>query len=137
VNKGAQPQKLDELASGGERSRMSLAIHAILSRQLEVDTLIFDEIDTGVSGEVSAKMGALLRTISEHRQVICISHSPQIAAVAKHHYRVYKRDLKNRTQTHIELLTHDGRVEEIAGMLSSKKKSEAAIANAKALLGDQ
>jgi len=137
VNKGAQLQKLDEVASGGERSRMSLAINAILSRHLEVNTLIFDEIDTGVSGEVSAKMGELLREISQFRQVICISHSPQIAALAKHHYRVYKRDLEDRTQTNIELLTADGRIEEIAGMLSSKEKSEAAIANAKALLEGQ
>lgn len=137
VNKGSELQKLDDVASGGERSRMSLAINAILSRQLQVDTLIFDEIDTGVSGEVSAKMGELLRAISQHRQVVCISHSPQIAALAQHHYRVYKRDLKDRTQTNIELLTPDGRVKEIAGMLSSKEKSEAAIANAKALLDGQ
>lgn len=134
VNKGSQLQKLDEVASGGERSRMSLAINAIMSSHLEVNTLIFDEIDTGVSGEVSAKMGELLREISAHRQVICISHSPQIAALARHHYRVYKKDLEDRTQTNIELLSNEGRVEEIAGMLSSKEKSEAAIANARALL---
>ena len=106
-----------------------------MASSMALPTLIFDEIDTGVSGEVANRMAEIISKLAEKHQVMSITHSPQIAAKANHHYFVYKHETDTRTITNIKLLTADDRIIEIAKMLSGNPPSEAAVANAKELIG--
>ncbi len=134
-NKGSQYHSLKDTASGGEMSRLALCIKSLLAEAMTLPTLIFDEIDSGVSGEVSMKMGEILGKLSRNHQVISITHSPQIASKAVKHYWVYKNDTAERTVTAIKELSIGERIEELAKMLSGNPPTSAAIANAKELLG--
>lgn len=135
ANKSTPMQPVTDVASGGEIARVMLSIKAIISSAVKLPTIIFDEIDTGVSGHVAEKMAMIMREMGDNnRQVISITHLPQIAAMGKHHYKVEKQETPNGTQSHMHLLTHDERVEEIAQMLSGSNITNAAIENAKELL---
>lgn len=134
-NKGSEYGQIGKIASGGEMSRLSLVTKSLVAGSLQMPTLVFDEIDSGVSGDVAMKMGALLKELSETHQVISITHSPQVAAKATMHYTVYKDSGKDSTATRVKLLTPDERIVEIATMLSSSPPSDAAIASAKELIG--
>lgn len=135
ANKSTPMQPVADVASGGEIARVMLSIKAIISSAVKLPTIIFDEIDTGVSGHVAEKMAMIMREMGDNnRQVISITHLPQIAAMGKHHYKVEKQETPNGTQSHMHLLTHDERVEEIAQMLSGSNITNAAIENAKELL---
>lgn len=122
------------MASGGELSRLMLAIKALTAGYTALPTIIFDEIDTGISGEVALRVGAILAQLGESMQVIAISHLPQIASRGKVHYRVYKAEEGGRTSTRMELLDENGRVFEIAQMLSGAEPGAAAIEHARTLL---
>lgn len=134
ANKNGEPTDIAKVASGGEMSRVMLSIKSLLSKSKSLPTIIFDEIDTGVSGEVADKMGRIMTEISENMQVIAITHLPQVAAKGKTHYRVYKQDTDDRTISNIEKLDNKQRIEEIAKMLSGAQITEAALENAKALM---
>lgn len=134
ANKNAAPQPIAKVASGGEISRLMLSVKSLLINTSGLPTIIFDEIDTGVSGEIAHKMGEIMRQISRNAQVIAITHLPQIAAKGTTHYKVYKQDNEKSTQTHIVRLNAEKRLLEIAEMLSGKNPSMAAISNAKELL---
>lgn len=135
ANKNGEPTDISKVASGGEMSRVMLGIKSLLSRSKALPTIIFDEIDTGVSGEVADKMGGIMTNMADNMQVIAITHLPQVAAKGRTHYRVYKHDTDERTISDIALLSADERVEEIAKMLSGARISDAALENARALLG--
>lgn len=137
ANKNAPLQPIANVASGGELSRIMLALKSILCRTEELPTVILDEIDTGVSGEVADKMGALMQAMGEKMQVISITHLPQIASKGATHYKVYKEDDETTTHSRIKLLNDAERVTEIAQMLSGSALSEAAVQNAKELLKRQ
>lgn len=134
ANQGADFGKMTKVASGGERSRIMLAIKAILSNYSNLPTIIFDEIDTGVSGEVANTVGVILQEMAKNMQVIAISHLPQIAAKGVYHYKVYKEVIENDTVTHLKLLTATERIVEIAEMLGGKTQTASAIMHAKTLL---
>ncbi len=135
ANSNMPPRTLAKIASGGEMARVMLALKALLSQHKALPTIIFDEIDTGVSGKISDKMANVMSQMARHgRQVICITHQPQIAAAGQHHYRVYKEDSAQEARTHIEALDTEMRVNEIAKMLSGEHITQAAISNAKTLL---
>jgi len=134
ANKGGSFGELKKVASGGELSRIMLAIKKILSENISLPTIIFDEIDTGVSGEISNKIATIMQQMSKQMQVITITHLPQIAAKGNNHYNVYKEDINNTTTTNLRLLSPDERIVEIAEMLSGKEFSETAITHAKELL---
>ena len=134
ANKGVAPQNVQDIASGGEVSRLMLGLKAFTARYRQLPTIIFDEIDTGVSGTMAESMGRLMKELSKHCQVICITHLPQIAALGTSHFRVYKQEDAAGTHSHIASLSPDERITEIAHMLSGAEVSEAAISNAKALL---
>jgi len=134
ANKGLSLSELHKVASGGELSRLMLCLKAHLAEKTALPTIIFDEIDTGVSGDVAHKIGGILLEMGQHMQVIAITHLPQIASKGKQHLFVYKRDIKNQTQSEIKALAGDERVVEIAKMLSTGKPTEAALSNAKELL---
>ncbi|MBQ3635350.1 MAG: DNA repair protein RecN [Bacteroidales bacterium] len=134
ANKNGVPTDISKVASGGEMSRVMLSIKALLSKTKRLPTIIFDEIDTGVSGEVAAKMGGIMEAMSESMQVISITHLPQVAAHGNRHYRVFKQDTSDRTISHIALLDDAERVTEIAKMLSGAQVTDAARENAKQLL---
>lgn len=135
-NKGIAPQAINEVASGGELSRLALSIRSMIAELFGVPTLIFDEIDTGISGGVALKLGHILENISFSRQVLCITHSPQVASIAEQHFFVSKKDTDIRTITTVKQLTQKDRVQEIAKMLSDDPPSKAAVANAKELLSN-
>ena len=135
ANKGGKLGALKSVASGGEISRLTLVIKSLVASSMALPTLIFDEIDTGVSGEVANRMAEIIGKLSREHQVMSITHSPQIAAKANHHYFVYKHETETRTITNIKLLSSDDRIVEIAKMLSGNPPSKAAIANAKGLIG--
>lgn len=135
ANRMAPLQELAKVASGGEMARLMLSIKSSISEVVTLPTMIFDEIDTGVSGDIADKMGNVISGMADHAQVINITHLPQIASKGRNHYLVYKHDLADKTQTSIKLLKSEERVIEIARMLSGEKLSEAAINNAKSLLG--
>ncbi len=130
-------RRVSEIASGGEISRIMLCIKALTASTRGLPTIIFDEIDTGISGEVASQMGRIMRQMAASRQIIAITHLPQIAAAAEEHYRVYKSDTAKRTETHIQALNTDARVQEIASMLAGKNITEAAIQTAQELLKKQ
>jgi DNA repair protein RecN (Recombination protein N) len=134
ANKGANFGELKKIASGGELSRIMLSVKAILSDYLKLPTIIFDEIDTGVSGDVSQKMAEIMQQMSVNMQVITITHLPQIAAKGKQHYKVYKQDIENNIVTKLKELTKNERIDEIAEMLGGKDISSTAIEHAKQLL---
>jgi DNA repair protein RecN (Recombination protein N) len=134
ANKGIKPQTISSIASGGELSRLMLAIKYISSLHQGLPTIIFDEIDTGVSGEVAYKVGLMLQKMSKTTQLIAITHLPQIAGKAENHYFVYKELDQQKTNSKIKQLDQEDRVLEIAKMLSNGKPSEAAILNAKELM---
>ena len=125
---------VSEVASGGEISRLMLCVKALIASTKGLPTIIFDEIDTGVSGNIATQMASIMREMAEHRQIIAITHLPQIAALGQTHYKVYKADTAERTETHIRLLSEEERITEIATMLSGRQPSPEAIANAKQLL---
>jgi DNA repair protein RecN (Recombination protein N) len=134
ANKGGQFNELKKAASGGELSRIMLAIKSILSNYIQLPTIMFDEIDTGVSGEISNKMADIMLQMSKTMQVFSITHLPQIAAKGHSHYKVYKEDVNDVTQTNLVKLNHDERIVEIAQMLGGLDMSSSAIAHAKELL---
>ncbi|MBR6310047.1 MAG: DNA repair protein RecN [Paludibacteraceae bacterium] len=134
ANKNMQPMEISKIASGGEIARVMLCIKALISAQSGIATIIFDEIDTGVSGEIANKMGTIMQAMGKDMQVISITHLPQIAAKGTAHYKVSKFDTEQATQTKIERLNDKERINEIAQMLSGNPPSEAAIGNAKELL---
>ncbi|MBT8317117.1 MAG: DNA repair protein RecN [Lutibacter sp.] len=134
ANKGVNFGELKKIASGGELSRIMLSVKSILSEYLKLPTIIFDEIDTGVSGDVSQKMAEIMKEMSNNMQVITITHLPQIAAKGKQHYKVYKEDIANNIVTKLTELTYTERIDEIAEMLGGKNISETAVEHAKQLL---
>lgn len=134
ANKGANFGDLKKVASGGELSRIMLAIKKIMAQNSQLPTIIFDEIDTGVSGEISNKMAGIMQQMSQYMQVITITHLPQIAAKGNQHYKVFKQEIDGKTQTSLRLLSIDQRIVEIAEMLSGKDISDSAITHAKELL---
>lgn len=134
ANKGMSMGPLKKVASGGEMSRIMLAIKSVLAKYKKLPTIIFDEIDTGVSGEIATKMALIMLEMSGNMQVLSITHLPQIAARGEHHLKVYKADINQVTVTHLKKLDKEERISEIAQMLGGKNISEAAIANAKELL---
>lgn len=134
ANKGGHFNELKKAASGGELSRIMLAIKSVLSKYIQLPTIMFDEIDTGVSGEISNKMGDIMLQMSKTMQVFSITHLPQIAAKGHSHFKVFKEDINNVTQTNLIQLNHDERVVEIAQMLGGLEMSSSAIAHAKELL---
>lgn len=135
ANKNGELAAIPKVASGGEMSRVMLCIKSLLSLSKGLPTIIFDEIDTGVSGEVADKMGRIMQEIAENIQVISITHLPQIAVKGRHHYKVYKKDNKHNTQTSIDKLSQENRIIEIAKMLSGSNLTDAALSNARELLG--
>lgn len=134
ANKNGVLQPLAKVASGGEMSRMMLSLKRIMALGRQLPSIIFDEIDTGVSGEVASKLGDIMEELAQRMQVINITHLPQIASCGSHHYRVYKEHGSDQTTTQISLLTDQEREEEIAKMLSGASVTEAALANAQELL---
>lgn len=134
ANKQSPVEDIAKVASGGEISRLMLSIKSMLSDYKGLPTLIFDEIDSGVSGEIADKMGAIMKRMSGGRQVIAITHLPQVASQGEEHFLVYKQDTEESTVTHIRKLNRDERVIEIAKLLSGEKLTDAAISNAKELL---
>ena len=134
ANKGASFLPLKKAASGGELSRIMLAIKSVLSKYQQLPTIMFDEIDTGVSGEIAHKMGDIMAQMSAYMQVFSITHLPQIAAKGQSHFKVFKQDIKDSTVTSLKKLSKEERVEEIAQMLGGKELSASAIAHANQLL---
>jgi DNA repair protein RecN (Recombination protein N) len=134
ANKGSDFGLLKKVASGGEMSRIMLATKAILAEYSKLPTIIFDEIDTGVSGEIANKMAAIMKKMSLKMQVFAITHLPQIAAKGNEHFKVFKSVVNERTQSELKLLTFDERINEIAEMLSGSDISASAVVHAKALL---
>lgn len=135
ANKNVPLQPVAEIASGGEISRLMLCLKSMIAGAKALPTIIFDEIDTGVSGEIADKMGIIMKDMGTKMQVIAITHLPQIAARGKAHYHVYKSDSDDMTTTNLSRLSDKERLEEIARMLSGTTMTEAAIQNAKVLLG--
>lgn len=134
ANKGIAPDDMSRVASGGELSRLMLAIKAVAAENNYIPTLIFDEIDTGVSGEVASKLGDIMQKMGESLQIVSITHLPQIASKAKNHFFVYKDESEQKTRSCIRLLSHDERVTEIAKMLSNDKITPEAIKAAEVIL---
>ena len=135
ANKNGTLQNISSVASGGEIARVMLSIKAMIAGAVKLPTIVFDEIDTGVSGEIADRMADMMQEMGDrNRQVISITHLPQIAARGRAHYKVYKKDSDTETNSHIRRLTDEERVEEIAHMLSGATLTEAALSNAKSLL---
>jgi DNA repair protein RecN (Recombination protein N) len=134
ANKGTDFGLLKKVASGGEMSRIMLAVKAILAQYSKLPTLIFDEIDTGVSGEIANRMGEIMKEMSAQMQIFAITHLPQIAAKGNAHYKVSKRTVGEETQSELKLLSGEERIQEIAQMLSGTVVSDSALNHAKALL---
>lgn len=134
ANKGGEFKELHKVASGGEMSRLMLSLKSVLAQKRALPTIIFDEIDTGISGDVANKMGNIFSQMAGKMQVISITHLPQIASKGQHHLFVYKNDDKDKTRSFIKVLAKDERTVEIAKMLSTGKPTESAIKNAKDLL---
>ena len=134
ANKGSDFKELNKVASGGELSRLMLSIKSLIAQLTALPTIIFDEIDTGVSGDVADKVGSIMNTMSDIMQVITITHLPQIASKGESHLFVYKEDKNNKTYSNIKKLNSEERIQEIAKMLSTGSPTAAAISNAKELL---
>lgn len=134
ANKNVAPQDVAMTASGGEIARLMLTLKALIAQKKKMPTIIFDEIDTGVSGTMAERMGHVMGAICSHAQVLCITHLPQIAALGDHHFRVYKEEDETGTISHIIPLNDEERIKEIANMLSGERLTPEALANAKTLL---
>lgn len=134
-NKNHSMQPMSRIASGGEIARLMLSIKSIMAKTMHLPTVIFDEVDTGVSGEIADKMGEMMHSMGCGMQVMAITHLPQVAAKGDSHYKVYKTDREDRTVSHVRRLDCEERVKELAGMLSGSSLNEAALANARVLLG--
>jgi DNA repair protein RecN (Recombination protein N) len=134
LNKGFEPRSLSKVASGGELSRVMLALKTILARLDRTPTLIFDEIDAGIGGIVGQKVAERLRQVAEHHQVFVITHLPQIAALADHHLLVAKQSEGRKTATRVAELTGEERVRDLARMLGGDPESDASIEHARTLL---
>ena len=135
ANKNVPLQPVAEVASGGEISRVMLCLKSMIAGATALPTIIFDEVDTGVSGEVADKMGDIMQEFGGQMQVLAITHLPQIAAKGQTHYFVYKSHEGDSTTTNLRKLTEDERIKELAQMLSGSHVTEAAIENAKVMLG--
>jgi DNA repair protein RecN (Recombination protein N) len=134
ANKGMEPIAIEKAASGGELSRVMLALQKLISEKKQLPTVLFDEIDTGVSGEVAQKIGTLLDKMSNQVQLLAITHLPQVAAKAKHHFKVEKNLVNERTLTSVRLLNEEEHIHEVARLMSGEEISDAAILNAKNLM---
>ena len=134
ANRGATPNEIEKVASGGEISRLMLAIKSVISAANFLPTIIFDEIDTGISGETAGKVAAMMQDISQQRQLLVITHLPQVAAKGKLHYYIYKEIIDDNTYTNIRKLKEEEREQEIAKMMSGKQISAAALQAAKELI---
>ena len=134
ANKGGNFGLLKKVASGGEMSRIMLSVKALLSQYKKLPTIVFDEIDTGVSGEIALKMAYIMDQMSSHMQILSITHLPQIAAKGQQHIKVYKQDQHNTTTTHLKQLSEEERIVEIAQMIGGKNITDTTLANAKELL---
>ena len=134
ANSGQSMMPVEKVASGGERNRLFLVLKSLFAKGVGLETIIFDEIDSGVSGETAAKMAEMFSDIGKHSQVIAITHLPQVAAAGSYHWKVLKNTEEGRTSTELKNLDFDERQEEIARLLTGEKVSEAAMAQAKFLL---
>jgi len=134
-NKGFEPQELTKIASGGELSRVMLSIKALMAKNTDLPTLIFDEIDTGISGEVASKVAEVFKEIAKKHQLISITHLPQIAAKADKHFFIYKEDSSEKTKTKIAALSPEQHVKAVARMLSGNTITNASLENARLLIG--
>ena len=134
ANKSNRFEPIRKVASGGELSRLMLCIKSLVAQKMDLPTLIFDEIDTGISGEAAKQVGIIMQQLASNRQIICITHQPQIAAKANAHLFVYKEAIHNKIKTNIKTLGHDERTLAIAKMLSGENPSDAAIASAKEMM---
>ncbi len=136
ANKSNRFEPLRKVASGGELSRIMLCIKSLVAKKLQLPTLIFDEIDTGISGEAAKQVGVIMKELSAGHQLLAITHQPQIAAKANAHYFVYKSTKGNKVNTAIRLLTNDERITAVAQMLSGEKPTAAALENAREMVGN-
>jgi DNA repair protein RecN (Recombination protein N) len=134
ANKSNRFEPIRKVASGGELSRLMLCIKSLVAESVDLATLIFDEIDTGISGEAAKQVGIILKNLARRRQVICITHQPQIAGKADAHYFVYKAVKGGALQTNIRLLNQEERITAIAQMLSGEKPTAAALENAREMV---
>ena len=137
ANKNRPPMPISEIASGGEMSRLMLIVKSLISTTKALPTIIFDEIDTGISGEIAKKMGEIMEQMAENMQVIAISHLPQIASKGRTHYKVFKDETKDKTQTNIIQLSANERIMEIAEMMAGKNPSRSALDSAAEMLGSR
>jgi DNA repair protein RecN (Recombination protein N) len=135
ANNTGRFEQLRKVASGGELSRLMLIIKSLVAKSIQLPTLIFDEIDSGISGEAARQVGIIMKELSQAHQIISITHQPQIAALANAHFFVYKTSKSGKVNTAVKLLTGDDRVQAIATMLSGEKPTEAAFKNAKEMIG--
>ena len=136
ANKGARLLPIKRIASGGELSRLNLVLKSLVATKMTMPTLIFDEIDSGISGYVSDRMGNMMRALAQNHQILCITHSPQIAAKGNYHYFVYKEEKAGQTETNVKLLGPEDRITELAIMLSTNPPTASALANARELLAN-
>ncbi|MEX1120840.1 MAG: DNA repair protein RecN, partial [Balneolales bacterium] len=134
TNKGEQPKAMIKIASGGEISRVMLALKSIAAMEQHLPVMVFDEIDTGISGAVAERVGETMRNLSEHCQIVAITHQAQIAGQAHHHFSVEKYEEEDRTVTHIKLLSRDERIREIASIISGAEVGEHALASAREMI---
>jgi DNA repair protein RecN (Recombination protein N) len=134
ANKSNRFEPLHKVASGGELSRLMLSVKSLVAKKLQLPVLIFDEIDTGISGEAAKQVGIIMKDLSANHQLIAITHQPQIAAKAAAHYFVYKQIVNDAIQTSVRLLNSDERIVAIAQMLSGEKPTAAAMENAKEMM---
>jgi len=135
TNKGEEPKSLAKIASGGEVSRVMLSLKSIIAREQHLPVMIFDEIDTGISGKISEKVGKVMRNLSEHCQIVAITHQPQIASQAHKHYRVLKIVEGERTITRIEALSEEQHIHEVASLMSGEEITDSALNSARELIG--
>ncbi len=136
ANRSGQFQPIRKVASGGELSRLMLCIKSLVARSIDLSAMIFDEIDTGISGEAARQVGIIIKDLASKRQVICITHQPQIAGKADAHFFVYKEIVKDVVKTNIRLLTTEERITAVAKMLSGEKPTAAAMENAREMVGN-
>jgi len=134
ANKSNRFEPIRKVASGGELSRLMLCIKSLVAQSIDLPTMIFDEIDTGISGEAAKQVGAIMKGLAASRQIICITHQPQIAGKANAHFFVYKEIKNDAVKTNIRLLNEDERITSIARMLSGEKPTAAALENAREMM---
>ena len=134
ANKGSILRPIKDQVSGGELARFNLAVKSLMAQKHDTGCLVFDEIDTGVSGQVALQMGGILKDMAAYQQVICITHSPQVASRAQHHYHVYKEHEGDQSVSRIKVLSKPERVHELAKMLSGDPPTQAALKNASELM---